>query len=347
VNSVESTVLNITETKSAAVGTKIVTFGGIKQIVEEQNPALKFNNFYNDTIIFDTETHTLRRFVQEDGPQGRGIYGMASDGQRFVYMWGGLTFNYQGLDDFWRFDADTEEWEQIFPVNAGPNSRAGPGMTYAQGKIYLHAGSHDFPLGLDDLWIYNIATNSWSNQSTPVPVRAGHSLSYVASENSLIAFSGEYPAFGGGGFLGLLPRTDIWQYKLNTNTWVLKSGATEPSVLHYADVVYKGVLHIHGGDLGQNCVNDLIVNYTSLYRLKDDKWVAGYIPRFAGGPSLKGGSMACVKKFCYLIGGYTTVCDNTRNSFFGDHTIWRYDPTNVYEDLALASHDWDDDDDWF
>ncbi|MFX1285515.1 MAG: kelch repeat-containing protein [Promethearchaeota archaeon] len=123
-------------------------------------------------------------------------------------------------------------WRNMNPLS-GPSTRIQHSMVYdsTSGKVILFGG-WDYPrdVQLNDTWVYDLGTNTWTQKSpvnSPNP-RRGHSMVYDSNSNKVILFGGY-----DGSFLN-----DIWVYDLGTNTWTQKSPVNSPSPRYLHSMVY-------------------------------------------------------------------------------------------------------------
>ena len=135
---------------------------------------------------------------------------------------GGKVILFGGRDtedyvDTWAFDSKTDTWSLLSPGGRRPWARHGHALVYepTHGKIILFGGTSmaGLLLGLNDLWIYDPAANTWTmltpNGDVP-PGRSGHSLAYDPVSKKVILFGGSAQSQ----YLG-----DTWTYDPAANTW--------------------------------------------------------------------------------------------------------------------------------
>jgi len=117
-----------------------------------------------------------------------------------------------GGGDTWIFNASTNIWTNMNPPRK-PVFRFLPCMApiYDDDKVVLFGGDN-YPVYLNDTWIYDLSDNEWTLQELPdsPPARAVASMAFIYNGDSLVLFGGEYNA--------TLFR-DTWIYNITSNRW--------------------------------------------------------------------------------------------------------------------------------
>jgi len=185
-----------------------------------------------------------------------------TDNSNNLWLFGGSGFSASGsgyLNDMWKYDITTNEWtwkkgnnsQNINGVYSGfvpssfcPGGRHGA-VTWKDGNgdLWLFGGNGYGLTGssgaLNDLWKYDVATNSWSwkkgansvNQNgtygtmgvsaaANTPGARDGAVSWVDGNNNLWLFGGD--GFGASGGSGQL--NDLWMYNIILNEWVWVNG---------------------------------------------------------------------------------------------------------------------------
>ncbi len=117
----------------------------------------------------------------------------------------------------WTFSEASKQWSSLpQPLGSQPSGRILPGMAYDsdERKIVLFGGD-DLARCLDDTWIYDCQTRTWSEVHPPVKPRARASQAMVyVPEAKVILMAGGYA----GGWNRL---ADVWAYSVAKNEWTL------------------------------------------------------------------------------------------------------------------------------
>lgn len=124
----------------------------------------------------------------------------------FGYVVTGVTADNFLLDDFFRYDPETDMWTELeeFP---GPARGLSYGDTY-QGKAYMGfgIGSQGY---LNDLWEYDSETNEWT-ELTPCPCDGRAHPAFVQTGGKIYVSNGNDD---------VNDMKDAWEYDIETDTW--------------------------------------------------------------------------------------------------------------------------------
>jgi N-acetylneuraminic acid mutarotase len=137
---------------------RVLLFGG-----EDWAPSISTKT--NDTWAYDPETNSWEELRPAGKlPSARADHAMAYDvANDRIILFGG----YDGsscLDDTWAYDPSTNAWTELEPAGDRPRAREGHSLVYdpTSGDLILFGGrSWDWG-ELNDTWVYDSATNSWS-----------------------------------------------------------------------------------------------------------------------------------------------------------------------------------------
>ncbi len=144
-------------------------------------------------------------------PTGRRNQAMSWDEDyNQMIMFGGSSG--VNLGDTWAYDIGNDEWNNLNPGGA-PSAREYPRMVYSPtDNVHIMFGGNDGGGYDDETWVYNYATNSWTNKNPNPrpPTRSEHTMAYDEVYQKVILFGGK----NNGGNLA-----DTWAYDYRTNTW--------------------------------------------------------------------------------------------------------------------------------
>jgi hypothetical protein len=178
--------------------------------------------FYNDVWGFDFNRNQWRQFAPPE-PRPNIRYGTAS-----IYdpVAGDLVafagFTDQGrFTDTWRFDIEQGFWQQVDTSALSPGERCLHSASYDSGghRMIIYGGQRSGPL--DDLWAFDLTSNSWSNL-TPGLRPAGRfftAQAYDPQDHHVLIF---------GGNLGGTRSNETWAFSLLTMGWQLLAPAGTP-----------------------------------------------------------------------------------------------------------------------
>lgn len=188
---------------------KVILFGGFNV----SNTAL------SDVQTYDSATNTWTELSPSGpAPEARGGHAMVYDtyGQQ-VILFGGQT-SQAGFNDTWVYDPVVESWTQLNPAGELPPARAEHAMAFDPHtrKVVVFGGYAGGSTSLDDTWVYDLATNSWTEMSfdhtQPLPsARSRHAMVYDPANDRAVLFGG----FEQDGTI----RDDIWTYDVTANIW--------------------------------------------------------------------------------------------------------------------------------
>ena len=194
-------------------------------------------------------------------PGARGLSITWTDSVGNVYMFGGYGYDSAGnvgyLNDVWHFDVLSGLWTWLggstlisaagtYNNQGIPSSTAMPGSRQtasawvdSTGKFWLFGGYGTDAFGsfglLDDLWMFNPATNQWTWVSGPNVVggtgvfgtkgmgSSSNSPPALASAATWADSAGSLWLFGGEGFSGVYDT--LWKYAPSSHTWTWVGGA--------------------------------------------------------------------------------------------------------------------------
>src|SRR2546430_8536527 len=94
-----------------------------------------------------------------------------------LYVFGGVTSQFETLNDLWSFDLAAHRWTELTPEGAAgsPDTRheAAAGTYPALGTLTVYGGEHidlvhgAFFTTLADTWELDLTTRSWRNVTPP------------------------------------------------------------------------------------------------------------------------------------------------------------------------------------
>ena len=147
---------------------------------------------------------------------------------RRLYIFGGRG---PGLrNDLWAYSLNQADWVELSPAGGPPDARLGHTMVFDPGRRRLVVFGGQAGGFFNDVWVYDIAANSWTllQPNGPVPNRRyGHSAIFDAPRDRMVISHGFTSA---GRF------DDTWEFDFATNTWAEISPNERPlrRCLHHA-----------------------------------------------------------------------------------------------------------------
>ncbi len=227
----------------------------------------------------------------------------------------GTGYNYnrdERLKDFWAYNPDEDNWQQIASLDAGGRAKARSGAVAfsVNEKGYVGLGKNEDSM-LGDFWVYDPANNTWDTLNA---VNQGPSARYGA-----VAFAINNIGYVGTGNDGS-NQMDLWAYDPASNSWTEKNS--------YQSKVSEAVAFVLNGR-GYICTGYHNDYNKDLYAYNPDNntWEA---KRPTGNVSAesydnKYTSMQRRKAVAFAIGSkaYITTGDGP-NSLKSE--VWEYDP---------------------
>lgn len=228
------------------------------------------------------------------------------DGVGYLTM--GVNAQNQVLKDFFKFDPNTNSWEELTPY-PGP----GRGFSYAdtwEGKAYIGFGVT--PAGYtNDLWSYDAETETWEElPSCPCAGRAHPA--YVIVNGSL------YIGAGNDNIVGNM--RDFWRYDIEERTWTRIDDLPgvvrhHPFYFGIGDYVYAGLGHGNMNAQGQMIWRDFY-----RYDTNNETW-----ERVADIP---GEGRVAGTQFSFNGKGYVLSGQNEMHENFTEGEFWEYNPAS-------------------
>ena len=234
--------------------------------------------------------------VETSGPGARSNAALVVDAAtQTLWLHGGRAGG-QPLDDLWRLDLESNQWEEI-ATDAKPSARFSHVAIWdgARNRIVLTTGQVGPNTFVSDVWAFDPTTSTWSELvgSNVGPTdRYGSCWGYDAAGNRLLISHGFTNA---GRF------DDTWAFDLTTDTWQEASPEGDRPIrrcLHACSYdATTGELVLFGG-----ATNDAFA-VGDTWRLGDDGWVevtgaapaarrfGAMVPAASGGVLLVGGGL--------------------------------------------------------
>ncbi|MFN3198931.1 MAG: kelch repeat-containing protein [Bradymonadia bacterium] len=208
----------------------MIIFGGNTAVPENCGfPAYQFQD--TTWLYYDyTPAEGCGRWVNlgSEGPSARGRHA-AVFGDGAMWMFGGRTRQassgpYQVLGDLWRFDPETRTWAEIMTDGPVPEGRYNHTLAYDANRDQLlllggnSSSSGANPVVLEDMWRYDIATNSWSEiMPTGIPPegRIWHAATFDTARDQMLMYGGgDETAFFAANYYD-----DLWAFYPDVDTW--------------------------------------------------------------------------------------------------------------------------------
>lgn len=207
----------------------------------------QLTNFYNnDLVSYNSDDLTVNRHInninQSLCPTARRYHASTILGSYF-YLFGGEVSWDEQVNDLWRMDLRSMEWEEIVCEGDIPPPRRYHTMVSYGHCLYLFGGRDQF-IRMNDLWEFNTIFNTWKlcKQTGDVPFcRAGHTS--VVYKRFMYLFGGNY-----GEERDL--QGDLYELDLDSKDWKRYEIPNKPKgrFWHCAAIdPENGIMYIQGG----------------------------------------------------------------------------------------------------
>ena len=174
---------------------------------------------FNDTWAYDLETNTWEQMSPSNSPSARYFQSIAYDEESDrVILFSGRSDGAK-VADTWAYDYNSDSWNEL-SISTQPVWRRGHFMTYdnESDSIVLFGGSDVNDAALDDTWLFDYNSNTWTQVNPPNSpyARLRHSMVYDDESDIIISFGGTDL----GIYAGNIITTDTtWAYDTNANNW--------------------------------------------------------------------------------------------------------------------------------
>jgi len=193
--------------------------------------------------------------ISSSVPAPRFDFSYAYDAQRNQFLvFGGQGKNGSILGDFFIYNTDTNQWDEV--TVTGPSPRQDAAGVFFNNSFYVIGGNNGSTV-FDEVWSFNVLANSWKNEGQFVALSAGSAINFRdqyllyfggVSKNQIFSsgvftfhkspheqltlpssvpagrtwfpwvLSGD-SALVFGGWSGNVSASDLWVYEVSGNTW--------------------------------------------------------------------------------------------------------------------------------
>lgn len=185
------------------------------------------SNFYADFIKYSIKEKQWKSLPY--GPPPRSSHQSVATPQGYIYVFGGECASskeseYYHYKDFWKFDMKTLQWQEL---QSGPPPRSGHRMILWKHYLVLYGGffdTHNQIKYYDDLWIYDLESNSKWIKSNP----SANNRYNPSSRSGFVFLSLEDCIFMYGGYVKtLVPDKNISKGIVLNDAFILKLNPKE------------------------------------------------------------------------------------------------------------------------
>ncbi len=273
----------------------VYRIGGLELPEFQVNDIVKCEDreYEDETWLYRQSTDSWSRMQPASVPSKRAKHTLAAlDGTTQLIMFGGdVSGTLNG--ETWTYNQGSNIWTNKVPASP-PTAR----KEHALSTIYgyddaLLFGGTDGTSYLQQTWLYDLATNSWAQQSLGLqpPGRAGHAMAPLYGTDMVILYGGYYVVSGTTTYL-----SDTWLYDRSANAWT-NLGLSAPGQKRFHSLAtiadsstqYRYLVLFGGEDATAKYSDTWLFSY-------DTSSSSGYWQRLAiSGPSARiGQSMATI-----------------------------------------------------
>ena len=222
---------------------KVLLFGGVQGYSDQAI-------YYSDTWLFDGNNNTWSLLSPASKPAARYFHAMAYMGDDKVLLIGGSSGLYPGdyKNDTWIFDISDNTWVQKYPTSSPPGRFSFAMTRIGSGKALIMGGEigkyQGWPVHAKDTWIYDLATNTWTQKSSPSSWwgYSCHSMAFLGGTKAML-FGGIYNDPMSQYWI---PLDDTWIYDLANDSWSEVLNTPSPGELNHHALAET---HAGGGDI--------------------------------------------------------------------------------------------------
>ncbi|MBA3660612.1 MAG: hypothetical protein H0W64_02695 [Gammaproteobacteria bacterium] len=306
----------------ATLNNYIYVFGGVKDDFKTS-----VDTFYDDLNRFNIKENTWENIsTRGASPKPRAFSTLIADANNNrILLFGGVHYgksfsNLVTFDDLWAYSPDQNTWTQIQPANEGPQGRGGASVWLDNNLMYVFGGVKDFTHMLNDLWVYDLQNNTWTQlgEDNSINAPTGRYTCY----NDTKAWNGKLYLYGGEGIgkKGFSITNDTWQYDIKTKTWTDITPSPEnnvtPARVQGSMAIIDNSLLLQGGDIKERSVKGCGSPFPE--NANDELWQFNlatkvWSPLTADGvilPKHKRAGSTVVDKKMYILFGYDFQCNN-------------------------------------
>jgi N-acetylneuraminic acid mutarotase len=209
------------------------------------------NSSTSSLWTYNVATTTWTQLAPPSGmPPGKlGIAATYDQAAKKMYVFGGRSrVNNCSVEirwnDLWVYDVATNAWTQLSPTGGPPTARGGHTAVYDQTakKMYIFGGFSG-PSWLGDLWVYDVAANTWTQLAGASETRYNSSAAYDQTAKKMYVF--------GGTNNSQYSQNQLWVYNVATNAWTtLSPTGTLPGVRRGHSAIFDQTstqMYVFGG----------------------------------------------------------------------------------------------------
>ncbi len=235
---------------------KMILFGGLSSGL----------SYLGDTWEYDISTDTWTNLNPSNSLSARTNFGMTRSDNDTAVLFGG--YNGSRLGDTWEYDITSNSWSDLSPGGTAPEARSGHKLINGRnGKLYMFGGRTNSSGWTNEIWEYDVASNTWAllSPTGSVPIDRSHFGWAYGGDDKLVMF---------GGLDGNTRLDDTWVFDISDNQWTEQSPTTAPHEREYHTMTYIGdnTIMMFGGYFWDTVNPAVFYNDTWEYDTTTNEW---------------------------------------------------------------------------
>ena len=234
---------------------------------------------------------------------------------RYGFVMAGQNATGEYLEDAYRFDAQTETWEQIDNFPGGPRGYAYGVSNNTTAYVGFGKFNSDYPT---DWWAYDIPSNQWTQLANFPSAGRSHPALILVNDKVYVGLGSNTSNLG-----------DWWEYDIPSDTWSQKADFDFGDRHHPFYFGIDGIPYVGFGH--GNSINGALNVYNDFYKYDatTDSWIT--LNEFPSEGRVAG------TQFSYNGKGYILSGDGDDHGPLDNGELWEYIPqTDSW--LQLESH---------
>jgi N-acetylneuraminic acid mutarotase len=195
----------------------------------------------NDLWVYYPNNNSWSELAPSSSPPieyGHSLFYRDNGGE--IYTFGRNSFEFR--NEFWEYDTSANSWLQMTATFPRPSYRYWHGMVYSNiSDVCLLFGGSSNNFDMDDSWIFNFTTNSWTeiqSDNNP-PERSLFSMCHDSQRNQIYIYGGLGEDF-------TICRDDFWKFDLTTMIWeeIEMSSNSSISGYNFLDLCFYSLISV-------------------------------------------------------------------------------------------------------
>lgn len=154
--------------KTSTANRIIIHGGSTYEVYNSTHPGYHNIVVFNDTWSYDINAGKWTQIISNYSPGKRTSFCATKDSNKNGWVFGGFrlgTTGLEALNDLWRFDSPTNQWEEVVPDGSAgsPPKRFSGHISYGPFDTLLLFSGRNTTYVFKDMWRYNITAGTWQD----------------------------------------------------------------------------------------------------------------------------------------------------------------------------------------